>query len=137
MLISAPPPFQQIDPEEHAQALASVEQMKEECKSMKGLKDKAEKDSSSAKGLVAQLNKEISSQKASMDAFKTALEKTKAEKEKLSKAAQLNDSKKVAEAQAALKASKAELDASNAVSCVICISLFYTLLLQRSSNARV
>lgn len=136
MLISAPPPFQQIDPEEHAQALASVEQMKEECKSMKGLKDKAEKDSSSAKGLVAQLNKEISSQKASMDAFKTALEKTKAEKEKLSKAAQLNDSKKVAEAQAALKASKAELDASNAVSCV-CISLFYTLLLQRSSNARV
>lgn len=90
--------FNQIDPEEHAQALASVEKLKSESAS---LKSQAEASATKAEGLIASLNKDVASQKASIGAFKAALEKTKKEKEELSKAASSNmlAMKKVADAQ--------------------------------------
>ena len=93
--------FNQIDPEEHEQALATVEKLKKECSTLKTQKEAADGNSTKAKNIVTRLNKEISSQKASMEAFKTALEKTKKEKElltKSAKAAQIT-SKKITEAQ--------------------------------------
>ncbi len=90
--------FNQIDPEEHAQALESVEKLKSECGS---LKSQAEASAIKAEGLIASLNKEVTSQKASIGAFKAALEKTKKEKEELSKTASSNmlAMKKVVDAQ--------------------------------------
>lgn len=98
----------QIDPEEHARALASIDKLEAEMLVLKGQKEKAELDSANAKGVVARLNKEASTQKASIDAFKAALEKTKAENEKLAKSAQSNEvtKKKIAEAEAAAKKSE-------------------------------
>eukprot|EP00579_Thalassiosira_antarctica_P013616 CAMPEP_0201939780 /NCGR_PEP_ID=MMETSP0903-20130614/43907_1 /ASSEMBLY_ACC=CAM_ASM_000552 /TAXON_ID=420261 /ORGANISM="Thalassiosira antarctica, Strain CCMP982" /LENGTH=2217 /DNA_ID=CAMNT_0048481399 /DNA_START=64 /DNA_END=6717 /DNA_ORIENTATION=- len=111
--------FNQIDPEEHSQALASVEKLKEELSSLKTKKEQADASSIKAKSLVTRLNKEISSQKASIGAFKAALEKTKKEKGE-SANSNIRANNKIAEAQAAtqkaesgLKASKAEVEALN------------------------
>lgn len=94
--------FNQIDPEEHAQALASVEQLKSEVAS---LKSQAEASASKADALISSLNKEVVSQKASIGAFKAALEKTKKEKEELTKSAKSNiiAMKKAADAQVSTK----------------------------------
>ncbi|KAL7539107.1 hypothetical protein ACHAXR_009024, partial [Thalassiosira sp. AJA248-18] len=106
--------FNQIDPEEHAQALAAVEKLKGECSSLKTQKDQAAANSTKAKNLVTRLNKEISSQKASIEAFKAALDKTKLEKEELTKTAKANKltNKKIAEAQDATKKAEEELKKS-------------------------
>ena len=90
--------FNQIDPEEHAQALAMVEKLKEDCSSAKTKKDQADVDLTKAKNLVARLNKDILSQKASLEAFKAALEKTKKEKDASTKLSAIAN-KKVADAQ--------------------------------------
>lgn len=82
--------FNQIDPEDYAQALASVDQLRCECESLKAQKELSDANTAKADGLVTRLNKEIESQKASIAAFKNALEKTKKEKEELSKAASSN-----------------------------------------------
>ena len=91
----------QIDPEEHAQALANVEKLKGECSSLKTQKEQADATTTKAKGIVNRLNKELTSQKASIEAFKTALEKTKKEKEEMAKAAKSNKlaNKKIADSQ--------------------------------------
>ena len=90
--------FNQIDPEEHAQALATVEKLKEECSSLKSKKEQADQGEAKAKSLVTRLNKEISSQKSSIEAFKAALEKSKKEKEEFVKSGALAK-KKIAETQ--------------------------------------
>ena len=82
--------FNQIDPEDYAQALASVDQLRCECESLKAQKELSDANTAKADGLVTRLNKEIESQKASIAAFKNALEKTKKEKEELSEAASSN-----------------------------------------------
>jgi len=82
--------FNQIDPEDYAQALASVDQLKGECSSLKTQKDLSDANMAKTEGLVARLNKEVESQKASIEAIKNELEKTKREKEELSKAASAN-----------------------------------------------
>jgi nucleoprotein TPR len=82
--------FNQIDPEDYAQARASVDQLKCECETLKAQKELSDANTTKAEGLVARLNKEIESQKASIAAFKNALEKTKKEKEELSKTATSN-----------------------------------------------
>lgn len=90
--------FNQIDPEEHAQALANVEKLKSECSS---LKLQAETNATTTEALISNLNKEIATQKAAIGTIKAALEKTKKEKEELSKAAKSNmlAMKKVVEVQ--------------------------------------
>ena len=82
--------FNQIDPEDYAQALASVDQLKGECSSLKTQKELSDANMVKAEGLVTRLNKEIESQKASIEHIKNELEKTKREKEELSKAASSN-----------------------------------------------
>ena len=103
--------FNQIDPEEHAQALASIEKLKKECAAMKRLKEQADANTGKSKTLVSRLNKEVSTLKASVEAFKAALEKSKSEKEQLTKSAKSGQmaSKKVTEAQAATKKVEATL----------------------------
>ena len=93
--------FNQIDPEDYAQALASVDQLKGECSSLKTQKDLSDVNMAKAEGLVACLNKEVESQKASIEAIKNKLEKAKREKEELSKAASANrlSNMKIAAAQ--------------------------------------
>jgi nucleoprotein TPR len=93
--------FNQIDPEDYAQALASVDQLKGECSSLKTQKDLSDANMAKAEGLVARLNKEVESQKASIEAIKNELKKTKREKEELSKAASVNrlSNMKIAAAQ--------------------------------------
>ena len=61
--------FNQIDPEDYAQALASVDQLKGECSSLKIHNELSDANMAKAKGLVARLNKEIESQKASIEAI--------------------------------------------------------------------
>jgi nucleoprotein TPR len=82
--------FNQIDPEDYAQALANVDQLKGECELLKSQKELSDANTAKAEGLVTRLSKEIESQKASIVAFKNALEKTKKEKEELSKTASSN-----------------------------------------------
>jgi nucleoprotein TPR len=82
--------FNQIDPEDYAQALITVDKMKGECALLKEQKELSDANTAKAEGLVARLKKEIESQKASITAFKNALEKTKKEKEELSKASSSN-----------------------------------------------
>ena len=103
--------FNQIDPEEHAQALASVEKLKKECAAMKRLKDQTDANAGKSKALVSRLNKEVSTLKASVEVLKASLEKSKSEKELLTKSAKsgLVASKKVTEAQAATKKVEATL----------------------------
>jgi nucleoprotein TPR len=93
--------FNQIDPEDYAQALASVDQLKGECSSLKTQKDLSDANMAKAEGLVARLNKEVESQKASIEAIKNELKKIKREKEELSKAASVNrlSNMKIAAAQ--------------------------------------
>jgi len=112
--------FNQIDPEEHAQAVASVEKLKEECASFKTKKEQADANATKAKGLVTRLNNEISSQKASIEMFKASLEKVKKEKEESTNSNKIFN-KKIAEAQTAtkkaesgLKSSRTEVDSLNA-----------------------
>jgi len=97
--------FHQIDPEEHVQALASVEKLKEECASLKTKKEQADANFVKTKGTVTRLNKEISSHKASIEMFKASLQKSNKEKEDSTKLA----NKKIAEAQAATKKAESHL----------------------------
>jgi len=114
--------FNQIDPEEHAQALANIEKLQGELSTLKSAKDKAEKDCSNAKNLVSRLNKEVSSMKASMETLKLNLENATSEKEKLTKSAKSNEAaaKEITAAKEAtkkveeqLKAAKIENDGLN------------------------
>lgn len=100
--------FNQIDPEEHAQALASVEKLKEECASLKTKKEQADANVAKAKDLTNKVNKENSAQKASIEMLKASLEKTKKEKEEATNLTKLTN-KKVTEAQAAVKKAESEL----------------------------
>lgn len=106
--------FNQIDPEDYAHALATIDQLKDECSSLKTQKEISDANTTKAEGLVTRLNKEIESQKASIAAFKNALEKTKKEKEELSKAASSNKitNMKIAAAQATTKKAEEELKTS-------------------------
>ena len=112
--------FNQIDPEEHAQALATVEQLKSECEL---LKSQAEANAKKSDDLISSLNKEVATQKASIGAFKAALEKTKKEKEEFANAAKSNmlAMKKVTEAQvrAAIIPSYSECSVSIVLTCLI------------------
>ena len=98
--------FNQIDPEDYAQALITVDKMKSECASLKEQKDLSDANTAKAEGLVARLKKEIESQKASITAFKNALEKTKKEKEELSKASSSNKQANMKIAAAQVRAYK-------------------------------
>ncbi len=53
--------------QDYAQALASIDQLKGECSSLKIHNELSDANMAKAKGLVARLNKEIESQKASIE----------------------------------------------------------------------
>jgi len=115
--------FNTIDPEEHAQALASVEASKKEVESLKTTKARVEKEAASAKALVSRLNKELTQRKTELETAKASLAKVTAEKNSLSKkssAADTSVTKERLQLKQALKkkeedlvASKAETEAAN------------------------
>lgn len=115
--------FNTIDPEEHAQALASVEASKKEIESLKTTKARVEKEAASAKALVSRLNKDLTQRKTELETAKTSLAKVTAEKNSLSKkssAADTSVAKERLQLKQALKkkeeelaASKVEMEAAN------------------------
>ncbi len=109
--------FNTIDPEEHAQALASVEASKKEVESLKSIKARVEKEAASAKNLVSRLNKELTQRKTELEAAKTSLAKVTAEKNSLSKkssAADTSLAKERLQLKQALKNKEEELASSKA-----------------------
>ena len=107
--------FNTIDPEEHAQALASVEASKKEVESLKTTKARVEKEAASAKALVSRLNKELTQRKTELETAKTSLAKVTAEKNSLSKkssAADTSVAKERLQLKQALKKKEEELAAS-------------------------
>ena len=109
--------FNTIDPEEHVQALASVEASKKEVESLKSTKARVEKEAASAKTLVSRLNKELTQRKTELEAAKTSLAKVTAEKNSLSKkssAADTSVAKERLQLKQALKNKEEELASSKA-----------------------
>ena len=109
--------FNTIDPEEHVQALASVEASKKEVQSLMSTKARVEKEAASAKTLVSRLNKELTQRKTELEAAKTSLAKVTAEKNSLSKkssAADTSVAKERLQLKQALKNKEEELASSKA-----------------------
>mmetsp|Transcript_59757 Transcript_59757/g.177074 ORF Transcript_59757/g.177074 Transcript_59757/m.177074 type:complete len:2177 (-) Transcript_59757:51-6581(-) len=79
--------FNQIDPEEHTQALARADSLSRKCESLKILKEKADKECIATKALLVRLNKEITVHKLQLDSAKSSLAKSQAEKANFQKTA--------------------------------------------------